>query len=629
VCVCPMARRTGPEMNVGAHYLGNGKAEFSVWSPLAKEVSLGIVEPAKRVLSMKGDARGYWYALADDVPPGALYHFILDSQKERPDPMSQFQPGGVHGPSAMVDHSTFPWDDGEWKGIGLEDFIIYELHIGTYSGEGTFEAIIPSIDYLKRLGVTVIELMPVAQFPGKRNWGYDGVYLFAPQNSYGGPEGLKKLVNACHEAGMGIMLDVVYNHLGPEGNYLADFGPYFTNRYKTPWGDAINFDGPCSDEVRRFFIENALYWVTEYHFDALRIDAIHGIYDFSARHIVEELADEVHREAKVCGRKLYVIPESDLNDVRVIKPISAGGYGVDAQWNDDFHHALHSLITKERSGYYQDFGRVGHLTKAFKEGFVYSGQYSAFRRRRHGSSSKNISARHLVVFSQNHDQVGNRLHGDRLSQSLSFEQLKLAATVVLLSPFVPLLFMGEEYGETAPFCYFVSHSDPDLAQKVKEGRQEEFAGFGWDGIPPDPGAEETFQGSRLNPNLREKDGHSLLLRLYMSLVSLRKELRSIGWFLDGASVVQEFSSEKAILVADFSVRGGVCCIYSFNEEDTEIAVRLPSGLWEKVFDTAALPWGVNALEETFLRVGEGSSRPVVPVHAWSALVYRFLKPEEE
>ena len=364
-----MARRTGPEMKDGTHYLCDGEAEFSVWSPFAKEVSLRIVEPVKRILPMESNARGYWYALADDVPPGALYHFILDNQKERPDPMSQFQPGGVHGPSAVVDHSTFPWDDGEWKGIGLEDFIIYELHIGTYSGEGTFEAIIPSIDYLKRLGVTVIELMPVAQFPGKRNWGYDGVYLFAPQNSYGGPEGLKKLVNACHKAGMGIMLDVVYNHLGPEGNYLADFGPYFTNRYKTPWGDAINFDGPCSDEVRRFFIENALYWVTEYHFDALRIDAIHGIYDFSARHIVEELTDEVHREAKVCGRKLYVIPESDLNDVRVIKPVSAGGYDVDAQWNDDFHHALHSLITKERSGYYQDFGRVRHLSQGFQRGF--------------------------------------------------------------------------------------------------------------------------------------------------------------------------------------------------------------------------------------------------------------------
>jgi maltooligosyltrehalose trehalohydrolase len=578
---------------------------------------------------MEGDARGYWYTLADDIFPGALYRFILDNEKERPDPMSQFQPGGVHGPSAMVDHSAFPWGDGGWKGLSLEDFIIYELHVGTYSAEGTFEAIIPSIDYLKRLGVNVIELMPVAQFPGKRNWGYDGAYLFAPQNSYGGPEGLKKLVNACHEAGMGVMLDVVYNHLGPEGNYLADFGPYFTDRYKTPWGDAINFDGPYSDEVRRFFIENALYWVTVYHFDGLRIDAIHGIYDFSARHILEELTEEVHREAKASGRQLYVIPESDLNDVRVLKPVSAGGYGVDAQWNDDFHHALHSLVTREECGYYQDFGRLGHVTKAFEEGFVYSGQYSAFRKRRHGSASKDIPARQFVVFSQNHDQVGNRLHGDRLSQSLSFEQVKLVASVVLLSPFVPLLFMGEEYGETAPFCYFVSHSDPDLAQKVKEGRQQEFAGFGWKDVPPDPQDEETFQNSKLNPDLHEKDGHSILLGLYTRLVTLRKELRGAGWFLDGNSAVQEFSAERVILLADFSVRGGACCIYSFNEENTEIAVRLPFGLWEKVLDTSALPWGANATEEDFLRMDGGSLKSAIPIHPWSALVYRFLKPEEE
>jgi maltooligosyltrehalose trehalohydrolase len=358
--------------------------------------------------------------------------------------------------------------------------------VGTFTPEGTFEAIIPHLDELRELGITAVELMPVAQFPGTRNWGYDGVYPFAVQNSYGGPEGLKRLVNACHGRGIAVVLDVVYNHLGPEGNYLWDFGPYFTDRYKTPWGSAINFDGPHSDPVRRLFIENALYWVTEFRMDGLRIDAVHGILDFSAYPFLEELASAVHEKAERLNRRVYVIAESDLNDTRVIRSRELGGYGLDAQWNDDFHHALHTLLTEDQTGYYQDFGRLGDLVKAFREGFVCSGQYSSYRRRRHGNSSRDIPAGCFVVFAQNHDQVGNRMRGERLSQLVCRERMKLAAGVVFLSPFIPLLFMGEEYGETAPFPYFISHSDADLVEAVRRGRREEFAAFGWSQEPPDP-----------------------------------------------------------------------------------------------------------------------------------------------
>jgi maltooligosyltrehalose trehalohydrolase len=334
--------------------------------------------------------------------------------------------------------------------------------VGAYTKKGTFESIIPHLDELKKLGITAIELMPVAQFPGTRNWGYDGVYPYAVQNSYGGPEGFKRLVNACHGRGLALVLDVVYNHLGPEGNYLWDFGPYFTDRYKALWGFSINFDGPHSDDVRHYFIQNALYWVTEFHVDALRVDAVHAILDFSAEPFLEELASAVHDEAKRLNRRVYLIAESALNDTRVIRSREFGGYGLDAQWNDDFHHALHTVLTGERMGYYRDFGRLQDLAKALLEGFVYSGEYSPYRRRRHGNSSRDIPAHRFVVFSQNHDQVGNRMRGERLSELVCFERTKLAAGVMTLSPFIPLLFMGEEYGETAPFQYFVSHSDPDL-----------------------------------------------------------------------------------------------------------------------------------------------------------------------
>jgi maltooligosyltrehalose trehalohydrolase len=462
--------------------------------------------------------------------------------------------------------------------------------VGTFTAQGTFDAIIPHLDELKDLGITAIEIMPVAQFPGDRNWGYDGVYPFAVQNSYGGPEGLKRLIDACHRRGLAVTLDVVYNHLGPEGNYLTSFGSYFTDRYHTPWGSAINFDGPDSDEVRRFFIDNALSWVTEFRLDALRLDAVHGIFDFSARHFLQELASAVHEQAERLNRRIYVMAESDLNDVRLVRPPELGGYGLDAQWNDDFHHALHTLLTGERTGYYEDFGRLQDLAKAFAEGFVYSGAYSPARRRRHGNTSKDLAARRFVVFAQNHDQVGNRLKGDRLSALVSFEGLKLAAAVVLLSPFIPLLFMGEEYGETAPFPYFVSHSDPELIEVVCRGRRAEFACLQWSDEPPDPQAEATRQSACLDHNLRRQGKHRILYELYQALIKLRNEIQAGMELSKDRLEVVCLERENTLVVRRWGSEEQVAAIFHFGDTAVSVNVPLPHGRWLKRLASGEARW---------------------------------------
>ncbi|MBP1726352.1 MAG: GlgB, partial [Deltaproteobacteria bacterium] len=521
--------------------------------------------------------------------PGTRYFYRLDGESERPDPASRFQPEGVHGPSQVVD-SRFSWGDAGWFGLPLRDYIIYELHVGTFTGEGTFAAVVTHLEQLKELGITVLELMPVAQFPGSRNWGYDGTYPFAVQNSYGGPDGLKHLVSACHQRGLAVVLDVVYNHLGPEGNYLGDFAPYFTDRYRTPWGPAVNFDGAHSDEVRRFFIENALSWVTEFHVDGLRIDAVHAILDFSAKPFLQELAEAVHAQAERLNRRIYLIPESDLNDTRLIRAPEVGGFGLDAQWNDDFHHALHTLLTGERTGYYEDFGEIRHLVKGFREGFVYSGEYSPYRRRRHGNSSRSLPAHRFVVFAQNHDQVGNRLRGDRLSHLVSLEALKLAAGVILLSPFIPLLFMGEEYGEIAPFEYFVSHSDPGLIEAVRGGRREEFAAFRWQSVPSDPQDEATFLRAKVNHELHRHGDHRVLLELHRELIRLRREIPAFRALSKAHLDVHGMEREKVLIIRRWSGAHEVAGMFHFGTERNSASVPLPGGRWRKVFDSADYCW---------------------------------------
>lgn len=515
-------------LDPGTRFGRDGEVVFRVWAPLAERVELLLGGASEERVSMDPEPRGY-FSKTVAARAGLLYAYSLDGGPARPDPASRGQPRGVHGPSELIDPGRFRWSDSGWRGVAQRDLVIYEAHVGTYTREGTFAGMIPHLKYLvQELGVTALELMPVAQFPGSRNWGYDGVSLYAVQESYGGARGLDGLVDACHRAGLAVILDVVYNHLGPEGNYLAEFGPYFSGRYKTPWGPAVNYDGSGSDEVRRFVVNNALYWIVEHHFDGLRLDAIHGIFDFSAKHILAQIAESVRGVEGALGRRLHVIAESDLNDPKIIRARTLGGYALDGQWSDDFHHAVHAYLTGERSGYYQDFGRMADIASAIRDGFVYGGRYSAFRGMTHGASSKGLPPERFVVFIQNHDQVGNRPDGSRLSRLVEPEAAKAAAALLILSPFVPLIFMGEEYAETAPFYYFISHGDPGLVEAVREGRKAELKGQGWDGPTHDPFAESTFKASKLDHGLRAAKGHREVLLHYRELVRLRKAHPALG-----------------------------------------------------------------------------------------------------
>lgn len=467
---------------------------------------------------------GGWWTSAIAAPEGrGDYRFRIDGGEPMPDPRSGWQPFGVHGPSRRVDHASFRWTDGGWHAPPLPSGIVYELHVGTFTASGTFEAAIERLPHLVDLGVSHVELMPVCEFPGSRGWGYDGVDLYAPHHAYGGPTGLKRLVDACHGHGLAVVLDVVYNHLGPGGNYLGRFGPYFTNRYVTPWGAAVNLDGSDSDEVRRFFLDNALMWLRDYHLDGLRIDAVHAIFDASAVHFLEECVAEVRNLEARLGRPLVVLAESDLNDPRVVRSPARGGYGLDAQWNEDFHHALHVALTGERVGYYQDFDGLPDLVTALRSAFVYDGRHSAYRRRRHGRPATDLTGERFIGFLQNHDQVGNRARGERSCHLMSSGRAKVAAAVVLTAPFVPMLFQGEEWGASTPFQYFTDHDDPELGRAVSEGRRREFTAFGWDPAQiPDPQAVETFARSRLDWTEIEREPHCDLLGWYRALIALRR-----------------------------------------------------------------------------------------------------------
>lgn len=574
------------ERRVGANPLPDGRWEFLLWAPNARRVSVYLIE-RNELIDMEPMAGGYHRAVATGLKPGCRYFYRLDANRDLPDPMSRFQPEGVHGPSQLVNLGAFRWTDDEWTGRTLESSVIYELHVGTYTCEGSFDAVIAHLPELVTLGVTTIELMPIAQFPGLRNWGYDGVCLFAPQNSYGGPEGLYRLVDAAHRHGICVALDVVYNHLGPEGNYLNAFGPYFTDRYRTPWGPAVNLDDAGSDEVRRFFIENALYWLEDYHFDILRLDAIHGMFDFGARHFLAELQSAVAESSRRLGRKVHLIAESDLNDTRILRPSSEGGYGLAAQWSDDFHHSVHSLLTKENRGYYADFEGISPLAVSLRDGWYYSGQYSRSRKRSHGNAPVGLSSSHFVVFSQNHDQVGNRAEGERLSTLVSLEAHKLAAGITLLSPFVPMLFMGEEYGETAPFQYFTSHEDQALAEAVRRGRQAEFSSFSWNEKVSDPQDQQTFSRSKLNHKLKEQEPHRTLLRFYEELLRIRADLE-LG--KETPRKVCE-AGDNALLLLRETVAHQIAMIFNFAESATTVTFPELAGDWTTIIRSSDRLWG--------------------------------------
>lgn len=582
---------------VGVNFNNNGEAEITVWAPNVKKASI-LLQEKNKVLDLQDDYYGYYTLVTKELNHGDTYKFVLDNQEQFPDPASLSQPDGIHGWSEAVDITRYQWNDNDWNNHPLEEYIIYELHTGTFSEKGNFKGIEEKLDYLSALGITAIEIMPVAQFPGTRNWGYDGVYPFAVQHSYGGAQELQQLVDACHKKRLAVILDVVYNHMGPEGNYLGEYGPYFTGKYHTPWGDAINFDDAWCDGVRRFFIENALMWFRDFHIDALRMDAVHAIKDFSPVHILEDIRRHTDKLMEATGRKHYLIVECDLNDTVFINPLKEKGYGMDAQWMDEFHHSLRVTAGNERNGYYADFEGIHHLAKAYKDAYVYDGIYSEHRKKTFGIKAKGNPGRQFIVFSQNHDQVGNRMLGERTSHLVSFEMQKLMAGAVMISPYIPLLFMGEEWSESNPFQYFVSHTDPELVEAVRKGRKEEFASFHAAGEAPDPQAEATFNNSKLQWHLHDQEQHRTMLQYYKALIQLRKTHPVLNTLDRTQLDVTYDAAVQTLILTRWQEEEEIVCFLNFSKKTVSTLLPAHKERWEKIFDSAVAEWGGISVAES-------------------------------
>ncbi len=577
--------------SLGVTFLPNGMAEVLVWAPTPKQVSIKLTEISETIALTK-EALGYWYITTPLLKPGSLYTFVLDDEKECQDPASLAQPDGVEGPSKAIDTTSFYWEDQNWVTPPLENYLLYELHVGTFTTEGTFAAVEEKLDYLKALGVNAIEIMPIGQFSNARNWGYDGVFAFAAQDSYGGAADLQHLVNACHFKGISVVLDVVYNHFGPEGNFLEHYGPYLTDKYQTPWGKAVNFDDAWCDGVRRHVLENALMWFRDFHIDALRLDAAHAIKDSSPVHILQELRQQVDHLMETTGRRHYMMVECDLNDPRFIKPLSEHGYGMDAQWIDEFHHSLRVTVGEEQTGYYADFDGISNLAKSFRDAYVYNGQFSKVRQKLFGHKADTNPGNQFIVFSQNHDQVGNRKRGERSSQLYSYDILKVLAGSVLVSPFIPLLFMGEEWGETNPFFYFASMSEPKLAKKIKQGRKDEFSTSKSKGEVPDPDTEETYQQAKLQWDSIQQNPHQTLLRYYQTLIALRQQLPALHNLNRQQVEVTACDNQQTLLLHRWHDDQHVLCLINFSNQPQEITLAISDTNihWHKLLDSAEQTW---------------------------------------
>ena len=552
---------------------------FTVWAPASHSVTLHV-EGEATGRPMEPTADGYHHLDVADVGAGARYRYALDEGPPRADPASRAQPEGVHGPSAVVDLAAFDWHDQGFSGRRLADHVISEVHIGTLTPQGTFDAAIGSLDDMVDVGISAVEIMPVAQFPGERNWGYDGVFPFAVQHSYGGPVGLQRLVDACHQRGLSVILDVVYNHVGPEGNVLEAFGPYFTDRYRTPWGKAVNLDGPSSDDVRRYLLQNAVMWCQDFHIDGLRLDAVHELVDRSAIPFLADLADVIADLDPPTRTRPFLTAESADNDPRLTARRVAGGLGMDAQWSDDFHHTVHAAVTGETSGYYVDYGRVEQVATAMAEDFVLHGQHSTFRNRRHGAPVGFLPSDRFIHFVQNHDHIGNRPGAERLSTLVHFDRLRVALAMLFLSPGVPLLFMGDEYGETAPFPYFVDHGDPALLAAVQRGRDQEFADIGLGSSKFDPAGAEAFEAARPDPSLRHKADHRHLLALTTRLIALRRSTPALQ--TSGRHAVRATAEGSVVTLVRHHPKNTVVAFFNLSDATPEVAVPAlgSSGRWD-------------------------------------------------
>ncbi len=529
--------------------------EFKLWAPKARKVQVVVSGTATPMTRVEG---GWWRGTVASATWGDDYAYLLDDDPiALPDPRGMEAADGVHGPSRLYDQKAYVWHDENWQGHPLSAAVIYEMHVGTFTEGGTFDSAIERLPYLRDLGITHIEVMPVAEFPGEFGWGYDGVGLFSVTRIYGGPDGLKRFVDACHQHRLAVVLDVVYNHFGPVGAYANRFGPYLTNKHATPWGDAVNFEEGGSDEVRRFFVDNALMWFRDFHCDGLRLDATHEYMDRSAIHFMEQLSAEVENMSAMVGRQLVLIAESDLNNPDVVRPREAGGYGMNAQWSDDLHHSLFTVLQESErgTGYYDDFGSFDLLAKSIRSIFAYDGQFSGYRDRSHGRPVDGLSAHHFITFIQNHDQIGNRAIGDRLEHLIGMERAKVAAGLVMTLPTLPMLFQGEEFAASAPFQYFAHHDDPEMARAVSMGRKKDFACFGWneDEIP-DPEAKATFERSKLNWSELGEGKHAEMLDWTRKLIRLRHSSLALNDGDRGHTKVEFDGEEKWLLMVRGLVR---------------------------------------------------------------------------
>ncbi|MBC9933487.1 malto-oligosyltrehalose trehalohydrolase [Chitinophaga qingshengii] len=607
----------------GALLKDNGACEFRVWAPFRKNVTLLLLGGEDVAYPLTPEKNGYWTTTVENVTAGTHYYYLLDEQLQRPDPASRRQESSVHHASCVTDPNSFDFTDQDWKGLSPEKLIIYEIHIGAFTPEGTFQAARERLPALEALGITAIELMPVSQFSGDRNWGYDSVYPFALHNRYGTTDDFKALINTAHHLGMAVILDVVYCRTGPEGNYLPDYGPYFTEKYQTHWGPGVNFDDAWCDPVRDFYIQNALMWLDEFHIDGLRLDALDTCQDNSARHFAWELADAVAELEQQTGRRKLLITATDRNDPRYTNPVAIGGYGFTAQWADEFHHALHALLTGETQGYYEDFGQLSHLAQAFTQAFVYTGQYSPYRKRKFGRPLRDNDARHFIVFSQNHEQAGNRMLGERLSALVSFEALKLAAATVILSPFIPLLFMGEEYGEKNPFLFFTSHSDPDLAEKIKKDRSRGFSAFfNTSKSIPDPQLEDTFRRSCLQWD-QTLPPNAAMLACYRFLIAFRKHRPAMQTGDQASLQIYPAGELPLLIIKRTSGQDAVLILLNFDKAVQTYHHMAPTPL-KKIFDSAHEMWngpGVKAVDEVL------ENEPIL-LQPFSAVVYEMAHHEE-
>lgn len=575
---------------VGVNFTESGIAEVVVWAPNADNVSViikdGAPEAPDDIVPLKKQLYGYWKTHTEKIKPGTAYLISVDDEAF-PDPASLAQPWDVHAPSMAVDLKAYKWKDAGWKNLPLDSYVLYELHTGCFSSEHNFDGIRNKLDYLVDLGITAIELMPVGQFPGNRNWGYDGVFPFAVQASYGGAEKLQQLIDACHKKGIAVVLDVIYNHLGPEGNYLPKFGPYFTDKYKTPWGPALNYDDAWCDGVREYIIDNVLMWFRDFHVDALRLDAVHAIKDFSPVHLLKSIKEKVNELTATTGKPYYLIAELDLNNPIYINPLTSGGYGGDAQWIDEFHHALRVSSGQKQEGYYSDFNGVVHLAKSYNDAYVYDGQFSEHRKKFFGVKTNN-PGQQFVVFSQNHDHVGNRMLGERTSQLVSFEMCKLMAAAVMTAPFLPFLFMGEEWAETNPFLFFISHTDEALAAMVNKGRAEEFASFKWEGTPPDPRLEDTFKRSMLQWHLLNEPPHSAMLNYYKQLISLRKTQPALRSTDRNGTRAEANEANNTLLLFRSVDAQQITCIMNFSKQQQPLPIDISNRTL--LLDSASIQW---------------------------------------